>query len=174
MKALRQTLAVLFSVVCLAACSSVPASPNLPNTPNCAYNWDSQSLPDLTTKVQAAVKAAGLRGVTASAVAFGEDCNDPKTGQTRGFAVMETDFHVTAQVVDLTDKETLGNLAKEILKVLDTFPVGKIPGPQAGYIEITFQSGSDQSNLHFSVRQGEAARKQGLHGAALLDKLLEK
>jgi len=177
-KAMRKTFVVLFSVLLLTACSvdrSIPGSRTSPaNSQNCAYVWDTQPLPDLTEKLQSAIDAAGLLGVKATAEAYGEDCIDPQTNIPRGFATMETDFYITAQVADITDMDNLGGLLEKVLSVLDAFPLGKIPGPQAGYINFSFQSGKAETNLRFTASAGNAARLQGLHGAALVEKLQKK
>jgi len=175
---MRQTVAMLLSVLFLAACTvpqSIPDTAAAPaSSQNCTYAWATQPLPDLTTKVQSAITAAGLTGVSATAEAYGENCLDPQTNQPRGFATMETDFHITAQVADLTNMDDLGALLEKVLFVLDAFPVGKIPGPQPGYIAISFQSGKAESTLGFTAAAGKSARQQGLHGAALFEKLQKK
>jgi hypothetical protein len=175
---MRQFVAMLFTVLLLAACTvprSIPETHTAPAiSQNCAYAWATQPLPDLTAKVQSAIQAAGLKDIRASAEAYGENCLDPQTGKVLGFATMETDFRFTAQVADLTDLEELGTVLEKVLIVLEAFPLGKIPGPQAGYIAITFQSGKDQVAISFTAPAGESARMQGLHGAALFEKLQKK
>jgi hypothetical protein len=177
-KAMHKTFAVLFSVLLLAACGvppSIPGSLTAPaNSQNCAYVWNTQPLPDLTEKVQSAIDAAGLSDVKANAQAYGEDCIDPQTNKPSGFATMETDFRITAQVADITDFDNMGGLLEKVLFVLDAFPLGKIPGPQPGYINISFQSGKSELNLSFTAAAGKSARQQGLHGAALVEKLQKK
>jgi hypothetical protein len=175
---MRQTVAMLCSVLLLAACSGPQPVPvtriATANSQNCSYSWATQALPDLTEKVQSAINAAGLKGASATAVAYGENCIDPQTNKTLGFATMETDFYITVQVADLTNKENLGGTLERILSILDAFPVGKVPGPQPGYIAISFQAGKDESNLSFTVLAGKSARLLGLHGAALFEKLQKK
>jgi len=175
---MRQIVATLVLVLLLAACTvqqpilvtrTAPA-----NSQNCIYVWATQSLPDLTEKVQSAIDAADLTGVSATADAYGENCIDPQTNKALSFASMETDFQITAQVADLTNMDNLGVVLEKILSVLDTFPVGKIPGPQPGYIAISFQSGKAESNLSFTASAGKSARLLGLHGAALIEELRKK
>ena len=170
---------ILTSTILLVACNHPLSTPSLvsgsgtvtlTNQP-CYFNWTTQPLPDLSTQVQAAIETTGLRNVHAAAEAYGENCYDARTNQPVSFAAMETDFRVTAQVKDLTDREQLGNLLEQILIVLDGFPVGKTPGPQPGYIGFTFQVAGDELRLWFPVADGISARDQRLHGAALLDYL---
>jgi hypothetical protein len=170
---------LLIPVLLLAACNLPRTTPTpLPakasDTPvdqPCYFNWATQSLPELSAQVQAAMEAAGLKNIVAIAEAYGENCYGGQDNQPIRFATMETDFRVTVQVRDLQDRETLGSLLDQILVVLDGFPPGATPGPQPGYIGITFQSQDDAARLWFTVTDGEAARAQGLKGAALLDEL---
>ena len=175
---MRKTFATFFIVLLLAACTVPQSTPDTRTAPansqNCAYVWATQPLPDLTAKVQSAVNAAGLTGVSVSAEAYGENCIDPQTNKVVDFATMETDFRFTAQVADLKNLENLGVVLEKVLIVLDAFPLGKIPGPQAGYINISFQSGKDESNLSFTAAAGKSARILGLRGAALFNKLQKK
>ena len=139
----------------------------------CGWSWATQPLPELSAQVQSAMDAAGLKNVTAAAEAYGEDCLDANGTPVR-FAAMETDFRITVQVPSLTDRESLGSLLEQILTVLDQFPAGVTPGPNNGYVGVTFQSKDDELRLWFLVEDGESARALGLHGAALLDKLQNK
>jgi hypothetical protein len=177
-KAMRQTVALLFIIMLLAACTGPQSFPETQTAPaksqNCAYVWATQPLPDLSAKVQSAIHAAGLTDIQASAEAYGENCFDPQTNTVRSFASMETDFHFTVQAVDLTNLEDLGGTLEKILIVLDAFPPGKVPGPQTGNIVISFQSGKTESNLSFNALAGKSARTLGLHGAALFEKLQKK
>jgi hypothetical protein len=159
--------------------SSTPTlTPFLPSeTPvpyeNCYWNWATEPLPDLSAQVQAAMDAAGIKGITAIAEAFGENCFNTK-GEVVQFAVMETDFRISLQVQSLSDRIALGNVLEEILIVLDGFPTEATPGPAPGYIGVTFQTSDDELRLWFLFSDGESARALGLHGAALLDELQYK
>jgi hypothetical protein len=137
----------------------------------CGWNWATQALPELSAEVQSALQAAGLEGVTARAEAYGENCFDPESGEVRYFATMETDFRVTVEVENLTDRAALGRIAEQVLTVLDGFPPGATPGSNPGYIGIRIVAGNDEFNLWFTVTDGEAARALGLQGAELLTEL---
>jgi hypothetical protein len=176
---MRKFLPFVFLISLLAGCNLPHATPTPTTAPTalpytqCAWNWATQGLPDLSAEVQSALEAAGLKNVTARAEAFGENCIN-QDGTVDHFAAMETDFRLTAQVDNLADTEQLGNLLERILVVLDGFPAGTTPGTQPGYVGVAFQAGSDTSNLWFLITDGEAARAQDLHGAALLDRLTNK
>lgn len=175
---MRRLIALFLAVFSLANCSfptRIPTTVTAPDqAPQCAFTWASRSLPELSAQIEAAIKAARLTGVEITAVAFGENCIDAKTNQVDSFATMETDFHVTAKVSKLSNKNELGELLEKILIILDGYPVGKIPGPQPGYINVSFQAVDEQLNLMFLVTAGKSARTQGLHSAALLDELTRK
>ena len=137
----------------------------------CYWNWATEALPEVTAQVQAAMEAALDVPVSATAEAYGEDCIDSATNEVAYFAAMETDFRVTVQVDTLANREVLGGLAEQILVVLDGFPTESTPGPQPGYVGITFVAGEEELRLWFTQADGESARALGLHGAALLDEL---
>jgi hypothetical protein len=173
---------ILLLVILLAACNLPAFTPMLrpttvTDTPDtetgyteCYWNWASQPLPDLSAEVQSALEAVGLRGVTASAEAYGENCIIG-TGEVDHFATMETDFRIRMEVHDLADIATLGDLLEQILVVLDAFPPEATPGPQPGYIGVRFVHETEDINLWFTVMYGDSARAQGLHGANLFTEL---
>jgi hypothetical protein len=173
---------VLLMALLLAACNlprAVPAAapPPATDTPvyqNCYFNWATQPLPDLSRQVQAAVEKADLRGVTARAEAYGENCLDAATNKIVGFSAMETDYRITAEVTDLKDTEALGSLLERILVVLDQFPTRSTPGPQPGYVGVRFTAREEELNLWFLMEAAKAAREEGLHGSQLLERLLKK
>ena len=168
-------------VLMITACGrKTPATPTTTPTPtatevpyeSCSWNWATQPLPELSAQVQTAMETAGLKGITAAAEAYGENCINAK-GEVARFATMETDFRITVKVASLKGRDALGTLLEEILVVLDGFPTGTTPGPQPGYVGVTFRAEKDELRLWFLVKEGESARALGLRGAALLD-MLEK
>ena len=175
---MRNFIAIILPVLLLAACNLPRSTPTVvtttANSQNCYFNWASQPLPELSAKVQAAINASGLKGVSANAEAYGENCIDPQTNKPVSFGALETDFHITVKVANLTDKENLGILLEKVLVVLDTFPAGKIPGPEPGSITVSFQAGIDELNVMFTMPAEKSARLQGFHGAALIENLQKK
>lgn len=137
----------------------------------CAYAWAEQSLPDLTAEVQKALDAAGLNRVEALAVAYGENCVDTLNNQVVSFSVMETDFYFTAVVEDVSNREALGNLAYQLLLVVERFPPGNAPGPNPGLFTVLFQDEKQNVQVRVKLVDAQAAKTRGLRGSALLDAL---
>ncbi len=145
-------------------------TPTLFSSEDCIWDWGTRLLPELSAQLQAVLASAGVTDVSATAVAYGEDCIDPQTGDVRGFALLETDFYFTFAVSSLA-VEPLGNLAEQALRVLDGLPPGSIPGTQPGYVAMDFVVGEERYHLWFEITLWWKAREAGLHGAALLDAL---
>ncbi len=173
---------LLLPLLVLSACNLPGAAP-IPVAPvtqaassgqSCYFNWATRPLPEVSSQVQSAMENAGLSDVTAVAEAYGEDCLDAGDGHVVSFSTMETDFRVTVLVTSLGDREKLGRLLEQVLSILDGFPVGTVPGPQAGYIGVTFQSPDDSLRLWFTFDDGRSARAQGLSGLELLDELQKR
>lgn len=156
----------------LTDASAATITPTVPYEA-CGWQWATQSLPDLSTQVQAALESAGLDNVTARAEAYGENCISAENEVLR-FAAMQTDFRITVEVESLADAERLGTLLEKILIVLDGFPTESTPGPNPGYVGVTFTAGTEELNLWFTATDGESARALGLRGAALLEELQNK
>jgi hypothetical protein len=178
---MRKILVLLLSIL-LAACNppvrSQPAISNpVPETPttgtgstDCGWEWATQPLSYLSTQVKTALEKSGLTGVTVAAEAYGENCLT-SAGMVDHFATMETDFRITIQVASLKDREELGTLLEKVLDIIDSFPLGVVPGPNSGYIGLDFQAAAEELRLWFKVVDGEKARSLGLHGAVLLDQI---
>ena len=171
-------------ILLLAACSLPRSIPDVEplyvtDTPTeagyteCAWNWATQPLADLSADVQSTLDAAGLKGVTASAEAYGENCITA-TGKVDHFATMETDFRFQVDVPDLSDSAALGDILERILVVLDAFPPDATPGPQPGYIGVRFFCGTEEIDMWFTLSSSQDAREQGLHGADLYNALQKK
>jgi hypothetical protein len=172
-------LFILTLTLLLAACNIPPSFQHLishtptgtPSPEPCSLNWATHPLPELSSRVQSALDVKRLTNVRVKAEAYGEDCSVARTNQSVSFTALETDFRLTVPVKDLKDREQMGSLLESILVVLDGFPPSSTPDPQPGYIGITFQAGSNELHLWFTEIAGKSARTEGLHGAALLDKL---
>lgn len=137
----------------------------------CAYAWAEQTLPDLTAEVQRALDTAGLNRVEALAVAYGENCVDTLNNQVVSFSVMETDFYFTAVVEDTGNREALGNLAYQLLLIMEQFPPGKAPGPNPGLFTILFQDEQQNVQVRLKLADAQMVKSRGLRGSALLDAL---
>lgn len=141
---------------------------------SCYYNWATQSLPDLSARIQKAIDDSGLKGVTASADAYGENCYDNVTNQVVSFASMETDIQATARVKSIQDTDDLGSLLERILAILEGLPAQSLSAGHLGYIGITYQAGEASMRLWFTDQDARAARGRGLHGADLIAALQQK
>lgn len=151
--------------------TDTPPRPTEPLTTGpCGFVWASQSLPELSEQLLTRLNEAGLPVVTARAEAYGENCLY-SDGTLAYFAAMQTDYHITLAVEILTDTETLGSLLEQTLEIIAGFPVGETPGPNPGYIGITFQAGELVENLWFKQTQSDALRAQGLSGEQLYEAL---
>ena len=141
--------------------SPIAAAPSQP----CAYTWAYENLPDITADLQAAIQKI-LPEAEARATAFGEDC--VAQDGSAAFGAMETDFYFIISVGDLADNETLGTLIEQALSVTDDFASPRVPGPQAGFVEFTFRTGTEQRVVRVPIPLGKRLREQGLRGAELL------
>jgi hypothetical protein len=135
----------------------------------CGYAWASEPLVDLSKEFGDALKKAQLEA-TGYAEAYGENCLNNQ-GEVVRFLAMETDFHVTLKVEKLEDKEALGELTEQALAVIARFPVNNTPGPQPGYIGITFSAPGDELRLWFTQADAKVALENGLHGEKLFNTL---
>ncbi|GEM_PF-570321 len=166
----KMRIFILLTLLFLTACSSIAqTSTTLPvddETPDayslatetpiiaptyegCYYVWAYHALPEISEKVDKAVKTLQPEA-SGSAQAYGEDCVYAD-GHTE-FGAMETDFYVTVMVKNLKDKKELGNWLIAVMKTLDAFPRGLVPGGQDGVVQITFKMKEDQRifNIHIS------------------------
>ncbi len=138
----------------------------------CSWQWATDSLPELSAQIQNVINGNGITGVTVEAAAYGENCIPSVEDATGYFAAMETDFGVTAQIADLNDAETMGNILADVLAVLADFPPENTPGPNPGRITFIFST-PQQERRQFTAYYTEAveAVQNGLRGAELLDTL---
>jgi hypothetical protein len=130
-------------------------APTVPpsNPQDCGYQWAQQDLPELSTSFQQSVQALQPEA-QARAFAFGENC--VHTDGTATFLPMETDFHVTLQVTDLTDSSTLGGWIVNVMQIIQNIPPDQIVGPQPGRVTVFFEQGTQQSGLAFYINQYRA------------------
>lgn len=135
----------------------------------CSFVWARKSLPDLSKDFKEALRDVQPQA-EGYAEAYGENCIDSQGNVVR-FLAMETDFYVALKVRDLEDKQALGELIEQALAVVAKFPVEETPGPQPGYVGITFEAPGNELRLWFTQRDAETALDNGLHGEELFDAL---
>ncbi len=154
--------------------TDTPPPPTEPPTIGpCGFVWATQSLPQISQQLFERLQQAGLPVSAAHSEAYGENCVY-SDGTVARFAAMQTDYRVTLAVETLTDAEALGSLLEQTLEIIDGFPVGETPGPNPGYIGITFQAGETVENLWFQQTQSDALRAQGLGGQSLYESIKGK
>lgn len=145
-------------------------SAGLSETP-CAFIWASQSLPEESRQIEQLLNQAGIEDVRVVVEAFGENCVTAK-GQIVRFAVMQTDIRLFINVQSLSDQTELGNLTRNLLKIITAIPITDLPGSQPGYIGIQFISEQEQVlNLWFRRDVAEELLQAGVEGEELLQKL---
>jgi len=149
--------------------STVTATPQDYTYTECSFVWARESLPDLSKDFKEALKDVQSQA-NGYAEAYGENCMDSQGNVVR-FLAMETDFYVTLEVKDLQDRQALGELIEQVLDVAAKFPVEDTPGPQPGYVGITFEAPGDELHLWFTQSDAETAIENGLHGGELFDAL---
>jgi hypothetical protein len=101
----------------------------------CAYVWTYRDAPDLSQKLDAAVKALHPNA-SGRAQFFGEDCVYADGRST--FGAMETDFYIRIPAGDLTDEETLGNRMAQVMPLAAEIPREEIQG-NYGFVEFWFE-----------------------------------
>jgi hypothetical protein len=134
--------------------------------------WAHEPLPELSNQFDAALKEV-LPRASGSTDAYGENCINAQ-GEVVRFLAMETDYYVTIPVETLEDKGALGEIIEQVLSVMAQFPVGETPGPQPGYVGITFEAPTDELRLWFPRRDAQAALENGLRGEELFNILESK
>jgi hypothetical protein len=101
----------------------------------CAYTWAYHNAPELTGKLDSAVKELNP-DANATATLFGEDCIRADGSIT--FGVMETDFSVKLPVDDLTQHEEFGIWIKDVMQIVTEIPQEEIQG-NYGFVEFWFE-----------------------------------
>jgi hypothetical protein len=133
------------------------------NDKQCAYVWASHDAPELTKKLDDAVKSINP-AASARAELYGEDCVYSDGHST--FGVMETDFHVRLPADNLTNEEALGNWMEQVLPIIVKIPIQEIQG-KFGFVEFWFEKNNTE---HVIVRvpiQKYIDEAQGKTGAKL-------
>ncbi|HEY3311870.1 MAG TPA: hypothetical protein VGK00_09545 [Anaerolineales bacterium] len=177
MRAILVFLLVLTLGACnlpaLATVSPPPTStlvqPSLTLTPTevlCGFVEGRQQLKDLSDQLLERLKNAGLPVKNSRAEAYGENCL-ASDGSLVRFSARETDYYLTLAVRSIDDEASLGNLLEKSIRVIGEFPVGSTPGPQPGYIGVTFEAGNSTRNTWFLRSKAEGLLLKGVSGAEL-------
>lgn len=112
-----------------------PPAAEEPACAQCAYAWAHHDAPDLTQKLDAAVKTLNP-DASGRAQLFGEDCVYADNRST--FAAMETDFYVRIPAGDLTGEEAFGNWMAQVMPLVAEIPREEIQG-NYGFVEFLFE-----------------------------------
>jgi hypothetical protein len=123
----------------------VPSNPQ-----ECGYQWAYKDLPETSSNFQQSIQAL-QPGAQASAFGFGENC--VHADGTSNFIPMETDFNVTLQVSDLSDKSALGDWIVNVMQIIENIPADQIIGPRPGRLSILFASNGQQQAVNFYIDQ---------------------
>jgi hypothetical protein len=137
----------------------------------CAFVWSNRTLVEEAQQVDAAFMEAGMSPVEVQASAYGEDCLDSETNQVVRFTPMQTDFYLTIPVESTADVQQMGDWVERSMRVLESFPPGQVPGPNPGYVGITFGDGTETVNLWFLRSQAKSLMDEGLRGGELFEAL---
>lgn len=172
--------AIFLIIFMLSACSfpGTTAEPEMvepsqeSDSGECAFMWANKPLPELSDELNQALQEK-LPEAEGYAQAYGENCVTAE-GDVVRFHAMETDYYLTITVKSLEDKRTLGKLVEDVMKVLAQFPTDGTPGPQPGYISITFQAPNDSFLLRVMRTEVESTLESGIRGEELFNALQEK
>jgi hypothetical protein len=167
---------ILLGVLILSACTfslrsfissltqTITPTPSITITPTyegCYYIWAHQSLPEVTKKLDAAIRELQPTA-SANADAFGENCVYADGHST--FGAMETDFYVSLSIESRNDEDAMGNWIAEVMPVIDQLT--GIPG-SPGFVEFSFQD-NEASPLMVKVPVYQyKSEAQGITGAKL-------
>ena len=143
---------------------------NTSSTDLCAYVWTSRTLPELSAQIQDDFIIEGFDHLKINAEAYGENCIDPATNKVKYFTAMQTDFHITFAVNDLSD-DVVGNYLYEIIKLISEYPEESLPGSMPGHIGIRFGRGNEDRYFWFAIYEGLDAIDRGYKGKTLVTKL---
>jgi hypothetical protein len=167
---------ILLGVLILGACTfllrsfissltqTITPTPSVTITPTyegCYYVWANQSLPEITKKLDAAIRKLQPTA-SANASAFGENCVYADGHST--FGAMETDFYVQLSIENRSDEDAMGNWIAQVMPLIDQL-TGVPGGP--GYVEFSFQDNQPSPLVvRVPIRQYKS-EAQGLSGAEL-------
>ena len=146
------------------------STPSLtPAYEGCAYIWAHHDSPELTAKLDQAVRAIDPQA-SANVDLFGEDCVYADGHST--FSTMETNFYIRRQVNASASDEEFGNWMKQGMELVGKIPEEEIPG-NTGFVEFWFTKNETET---FNVRvplQRYLSEAQGKSGAEVFRMFLE-
>jgi hypothetical protein len=179
MRSLHLKIIGILIIVLLSACNFPRPGQLIPDTETpqdyvsteCAFMWVNKPLSELSEDFNQALK--DISRAEGYAQAYGENCVTGE-GEVVRFLAMETDFYITMQVENLDNKQVLGELIEQVMGVLAEFPTDETPGPQPGYIGITFEMPGDELRLWVTRTEAESALENGLRGEELFNALQTK
>jgi hypothetical protein len=178
----------------LVACSALPVNlpgrptntplvvPTVTDTPEptptptvdparCAYVWSNRSQPELSQAANQAFRDTGMKDVEAEASAYGEDCLDPETNTVVKFLPLQTDFYIGVKVTNISDGQVMGEWVEKIVRAIEQIPRETIPGPNIGYLSITFQAEAEKVTLWFPRSRAKELIESGTRGSELFEAL---
>lgn len=156
--------------------SGITDTPTVSDTPvadtpsyeGCAYVWAYHDAPDITAKVDAAIRALNS-DASGHASLFGEDCVYADGHST--FGAMETDFYVYLPVKDLKNNEAFGNWMAQVLPLIVQIPREEIQG-NYGFVEFWFKKSETEHVIARVPVQDYLDKAQGITGAELFRRYL--
>jgi len=141
-----------------------------PTYEGCAFIWANHDAPELTEKVDAAVRALNP-DASANANTYGEDCVYGDGHST--FSTMETDFYVRLPVEDLTNDQAFGDWMKQVLDAILQIPREEVKGND-GFVDFWFiKSETENVIVHVPI-QRYRSEAQGKTGGELFRMFLER
>ena len=117
-----------------------------PPSGNCYFTWATKDAPELTKKLDGAVKKLNP-DASATVTLFGEDCTYGDGSST--FGVMQTDFKIRLPIEDLTKHEDFGNWISQTMSIITQIPREEIQG-NWGFVEFWFKK-SESENIILRV-----------------------
>jgi hypothetical protein len=129
----------------------------------CAYVWANHDAPELTQKLDAAIRAINS-DASARADLYGEDCVYADGRST--FGAMETDFYVRLPADDLKNEEAFGNWMAQVLPIIVQIPREEIQG-NYGFVEFWFEKNDAEHLIVRAPIQKYTSEAQGKTGAEL-------
>jgi hypothetical protein len=152
------------------ASDSVTQTPGITDTAtvapfegSCAYIWAHHDAPELTQKIDTAVRAINP-AASASADLFGENC--VYTDGRSTFGAMETDFYAHLPADDLTNEEAFGNWMAQVMQIIVQTPREEIQG-NYGFVEFWFEKNDAEHVIVRVPLQKYIDEAQGKTGAEL-------